>query len=182
MIAGEWRRTHLMGREMSGKRSGLVGFGSIARKVAARAMALGMSVSLLTRIWRLMILPGRIVRTATLADLAADCDVISIHVPLTEETRHLIGVEFIRSMRAGSILINTARGGVVDESALVEALREGRLGGAALDVFQSEPLQKKRCSICRSAERVDDAAYCRDYEEANQRVSLVTAQNVLKHL
>jgi (S)-sulfolactate dehydrogenase len=183
MIAGEWPRTDLMGREMSGKRLGLVGFGSIARKVAARAMALGMSVSAFDPYLAADDPAWSDVRTATLADLAADCDVISIHVPLTEETRHLIGVEFIRSMRAGSILINTARGGVVDESALVEALREGRLGGAALDVFQSEPLDGESGAAFAGVPNVLLTPHIAGItEEANQRVSLVTAQNVLKHL
>ncbi|MGB5626367.1 MAG: hydroxyacid dehydrogenase [Woeseiaceae bacterium] len=183
MIAGEWPRTDLMGREMSGKRLGLVGFGSIARQVATRAMALGMSVSAFDPYLAADDPAWSDVRTATLADLAADCDVISIHVPLTEKTRHLIGVEFIRSMRAGSILINTARGGVVDESALVEALREDRLGGAALDVFQSEPLDSKNGAAFAGVPNVLMTPHIAGItEEANQRVSLVTVQNVLKHL
>ena len=183
MVAGEWPRTDLMGREMSGKRLGLIGFGSIARQVAARAAALGMPVSAFDPYLAADDPAWSDVHSSTLADLAADCDVISVHVPLTEETRHLIGVEFIGRMRAGAILINTARGGVVDESALIEALREGRLGGAALDVFESEPLDGESGAAFAGVPNVLLTPHIAGItEEANQRVSLVTAQNVLKHL
>jgi len=183
MVAGEWPRTDLMGREMSGKRLGLIGFGSIARQVAARAAALGMPVSAVDPYLAADDPAWSDVHSSTLADLAADCDVISVHVPVTEETRHLIGVEFIGRMRAGAILINTARGGVVDESALIEALREGRLGGAALDVFESEPLDGESGAAFAGVPNVLLTPHIAGItEEANQRVSLVTAQNVLKHL
>jgi (S)-sulfolactate dehydrogenase len=123
------------------------------------------------------------VRTATLADLAADCDVISVHVPLTDETRYLIDAEFIRGVRAGAILINTARGGVVDESAVIDALREDRLGGAALDVFESEPLDGDGAAAFSDVPNLLLTPHIAGItEEANQRVSLLTAQNVLKNL
>lgn len=183
MIAGEWPRTDLMGREISGKRMGLIGFGSIARQVAARAIALGMVVSAFDPYLAAGDPAWSDVRTATLADLAANCDVISVHVPLTDETRHLVGVEFIRCMRARAILINTARGGVVDESAVIAALREGRLGGAALDVFESEPLDGESGTAFAEVPDVLLTPHIAGItEEANQRVSLVTAENVLEHL
>ncbi len=183
MIAGEWPRTDLMGREVSGKRMGLIGFGSIARQVAARAAALGMTVAAFDPYLAAGDPAWSDVRNGTLADLAADCDVISVHVPLTDETRHLLGVEFIRSMREGAILINTSRGGVVDESALIEALREGRLGGAALDVFESEPLDGANAGAFSGVPNILLTPHIAGItKEANQRVSLVTAQNVRKHL
>lgn len=183
MVAGEWPRTDLLGREISGKRLGLIGFGSIPRQVAARAVALGMAVSAFDPYLAADDPAWSDVRATTLADLAPDCDVISVHVPLTDETRHLIDVEFIRRMRAGAILINTARGGVIDESALIEALRDGRLGGAALDVFESEPLNNDSGAAFAGVPNVLLTPHIAGItEEANQRVSLLTAQNVLKHL
>jgi (S)-sulfolactate dehydrogenase len=183
MIGGEWPRTDLMGREISGKRLGLIGFGSIARQVAARAMALGMTVSAFDPYLAENDPAWSGVRASTLADLAADCDVISVHVPLTDETRYLVGIEFIGRMQTGAILINSARGGVVDESAAIEALREGRLGGAALDVFESEPLDGENGAAFAGVPNLLLMPHIAGItEEANQRVSLVTAQNVLKHL
>lgn len=183
MIAGDWPRTELMGREVSGKQLGLVGFGSIAREVAARAGALGMTVSAFDPYLASGDSAWSGARSVSLAALAANCDVVSVHVPLTEETRRLVDGDFIDSMRRGAILINTARGGVVDEAALVAALLDGQLGGAALDVFQSEPLDADRAAAFAGVPNLLLTPHIAGItEEANTRVSLVTAQNVLRHL
>lgn len=183
MVDGEWPRTDLMGREISGKRLGLIGFGSIARQVAARASALGMSVSAFDPYLPADDAAWSDISNASLTELAAECDVISVHVPLTDETRHLIDADFIGSMRAGAILINTGRGGVVDETAAITALREGRLGGAALDVFESEPLDRESGTAFAGVPNLLLTPHIAGItEEANQRVSLLTAQNVRKHL
>ncbi len=141
MQRGEWpRQGHAFGRELLGKRLGLLGYGSIARLVAERALGLGMMVQAHDP----FIPPDADVwgstRPVGLEELFGTSDVVSIHIPLTEDTRGLVGERALQSMPPGAIVVNTARGGVVDEEALVAALREGHLGGAALDVFEVEPL------------------------------------------
>jgi (S)-sulfolactate dehydrogenase len=140
MIAGEWPRTRLMGRESAGKRFGLVGFGAIARETARLARGLGFSLAAHDPFVPADAPEWEGVDNLSLADLAGGCDVVSLHVPLTDGTRHLVDADFLAGMKPGAVLINAARGGVVDEAALAAALRAGRLGGAALDVFETEPL------------------------------------------
>jgi (S)-sulfolactate dehydrogenase len=142
VIAGSWPRNAFLGREAAGGIFGLVGFGDIARHAAARASALGMEVIAYDPyvhgedpVWRQM--PARQV---TLDELLKSADVISLHVPFTDSTRNLIDEPAIAQMKDDAILINTARGGIVDEDALIEALKTGRIGGAALDVFAGEPV------------------------------------------
>jgi len=109
--------------------------------------------------------------------------VISLHVPLTDETRHLIDEDFVRNMRQGAVLINSARGGVVDERAVIEALRTGLLGGAALDVFESEPLSADGGAAFADIPNLLLTPHIAGItDEANERVSRLTAENVLMHL
>ena len=142
VIAGTWPRNAFMGREAAGATFGLVGFGDIARHAAARASALGMEIVAHDPfvheedpVWRDMR-----ARRASLEELLAGADVISLHVPFTDNTRNLIDVAAISGMKDDAILINTSRGGIVDEDALIAALNGGTLGGAALDVFAGEPV------------------------------------------
>lgn len=141
VVAGDWPREQGVGREVMGKRLGLIGFGLIAREVARRATALGMELAAYDPY-----LPAEdeawisVNRIEELEGITSTVDAISIHVPLTDATRNLIDERFIRSMKLGSVLINTARGGIVDEEALASALRDGHIGGTALDVFTQEPL------------------------------------------
>lgn len=183
MLAGQWPRTDLMGREALDKRFGLIGLGSIARQVATRARALGMKVSAYdpyladdNPAWTGI---GRV----SLNELASGSDVISVHVPLSEETRYIVDADFVRQMHAGAILINTARGGVVEERVVIDALRGGRLGGAALDVFESEPLDASGGAMFEGIPNLLLTPHIAGITtEANKRVSRVTAENVLKHL
>jgi glyoxylate reductase len=129
-----WRIQDHLGYDVSGATLGLVGYGRIARAVERRAQGFGMTV----RHWSRTDngLPGR---SPSLDDLLARSDVVSIHVPLTETTRGMIGRRELQLMKPTSVLVNTARGGVVDEDALVDALHNGQLLGAGLDVFVNEP-------------------------------------------
>lgn len=140
--AGGWPRRQLMGHEVLGATLGLVGFGAIARAVARRAGALGMRLIAHDPfladgdpIWQ-----SSAVAPRPLAALLGEADIVSLHVPLTDQTRNLIDADAIAGMKPGAILINSARGGIVDEAALAQALRANRLAGAMLDVFAEEPL------------------------------------------
>lgn len=129
-----WEVTGYLGKDLAGARLGLVGFGGIGQAVAVRAAAFGMKVEHYAR--RPTGRPGYV---ADLDTLLAQSDVVSIHVPLSPETLGLIGADRLSRMPKGSVLVNTARGGVVDEDALVDALVSGHLAGAGLDVFEGEP-------------------------------------------
>lgn len=187
VIAGAWPRNRLMGREISGKRLGLIGFGSIARETAKRAAALDMAVTAFDPFvppehpaWSQP--SGRVVRLP-FDELIATSDVVSLHVPLTPETRNLIDAKAIAGMKAGAILINAARGGVVDEPAVAEALKAGGLGGAALDVFDQEPLAAERGQTFVGCPNLILTPHIAGVTaESNVRVSWVTVENVRRHL
>jgi phosphoglycerate dehydrogenase-like enzyme len=136
VVRGEWdaRSSGPLGT-LAGMRVGIVGLGRIGNAVATRLLALGVEV------WATDIVPvGREgVRFVELPELLDECDAITLHVPLTRETRGLIGRREIASMKPGALLVNTSRGPVVDAAAVLVALREGRLGGAGLDVLPQEP-------------------------------------------
>ena len=142
MVAGNWpRQGHAFGREFFGSTLGLVGFGAIGQHVAHRATAFGMRVVAHDPYLDPEDAAWAVAERMDFDELIATADVVSVHVPLVPATRHLIDAAAIGRMRPGAIVINTARGGVVDEDAVVAALRDGSLGGAALDVFESEPLR-----------------------------------------
>jgi (S)-sulfolactate dehydrogenase len=118
-----------------------------------------------------------------LPELLAASDVVSLHVPLTPETRGLIGAGALARMKPDAVLINAARGGVVDEAALAAALREGRLGGAALDVFDDEPLDGGAGVVFQGCPNLILTPHIAGVTvEANERVSAVTARNIRSHL
>ena len=140
VAAGKWPRAAMFGHEITGRRAGMVGFGGTARKAAERLAALGMSIAAYDPLLPDEHAAWQAAERMTLPDLLSSCDVISLHVPLTAQTRHMIDSEALGLMRKEAVLINAARGGVVDEAALAEALKAGNIAGAALDVFEHEPL------------------------------------------
>ncbi len=135
-----WSMSFMLGHDLRGKLLGIVGLGSIGRRVAERARAFGMRVAYCQRH---PADPGVVAELGAervgLEELLGTADVVSLHCPLTEETRHLLSAERLALIKPGAVLVNAARGPIVDEAALVEALRDGSLGAAALDVYENEP-------------------------------------------
>lgn len=141
MMAGEWpRQGHAFGSEVMGKTLGLLGFGSIARKVATRARALGMHIAAHDPFVPADDPAWNEIDRLSFEELLATADVLSIHTQLTHATRNLMDAAALRLMKPTAVLINTSRGGTIDEAALANALRGELIGGAALDVFTVEPL------------------------------------------
>ncbi len=137
--AGEWERDKLVGEELAGKTIGIVGFGRIGRLLAKKLSSLECSV----RVYDTFIDKGAAAslgaKPVDIQVLLKESDIVTLHVPLSESTRHMIGANELAVMKKGSCLVNCARGGLVDEDALYEALKSGHLRGAALDVFEREP-------------------------------------------
>ncbi len=130
-----WSPTFMLGAGLSGKTLGVVGLGRIGREVARLAEAFDMRVLYVARHTAEDVAYERV----PLEELLSVADAVCLHCPLTDETRHLIDAKALRTMRADAVLVNASRGAVVDEAALVEALRTGEIAGAALDVYEREP-------------------------------------------
>jgi (S)-sulfolactate dehydrogenase len=180
VAAGTWPRPALSnGRELAGKTLGLIGFGGIGRLTGGLARALGMTVVAHdpqvpgdSRVWR-----DEAAVPRGLDALVAEADVVSLHVPLIDGTRHLIDSARLARMKPDAILVNTSRGGVVDEHALAAALRAGRLGGAALDVFEHEPLPA-RSPLADCPNLLLSPHIAGVTRESNERVSSLIAARV----
>jgi len=181
---GHWPRAkYAEGRELAGKLLGLVGFGSIGRRTASKARAFGMRIAaydpLLSpddAVWRTM---GTL--RLGLDDLVAESDIVSLHLPLESDTRNLFDRDRLARMKRGAILINTARGGIVDEAALAELLRFGRIGGAAVDVFAQEPLPA-RSALAGAPNTILTPHVAGLTVESNRRVSMLVAEKVAEAL
>jgi D-3-phosphoglycerate dehydrogenase / 2-oxoglutarate reductase len=138
--AGRWEKNALTGRELNGKVLGIVGLGRIGRRIAEVAKVLGMRIL----VYDVIVIPQDVLdglgaRVVTLDDLFSTSDYITLHVPMTKETSRMVDAARLSKMKEGAVLVNTSRGGVVDEDALAAALRDGKIGGAGLDVFETEP-------------------------------------------
>jgi len=143
MRGGSWAKKECMGVNLEGKTLGIIGFGRIGKRVGAFGKALGMHVfaydafaddKMRTEAEML----GILMRDSVM-EILKESDFVTIHVPMTDETRHMISVKELALMKEGAIIVNASRGGVIDEDALFNALSSGKLGGAALDVFEKEP-------------------------------------------
>ncbi len=184
VAAGEWPRVAVAdGREIAGKTMGIVGFGATGRLTATLACGLSMRVvghdpehPPRSAVWR-----ESGAASLPLDSLLADADVITLHVPLTTATRKLVDAQRLARMKPGAILINTARGGIVDERALAAALRAGRLGGAALDVFDDEPLPAGS-SLAGCPNLILTPHIAGITRESNARVSMLIADKVAEFL
>jgi D-3-phosphoglycerate dehydrogenase len=139
MKAGQWIKKELEGAELFGKTLGVIGFGRIGAEVGKRAVAFGMSVLGYDPLIPADEIQKRGGEPVSLADLFARSDVISLHIPLTPDTKNLINAEAIAAMRTGVRIVCAARGGVIDEAALLEGLKSGKVAAAGLDVFAAEP-------------------------------------------
>lgn len=183
VLAGSWPRQSLIGHDIAGKQLGIVGLGAIGRAVAKRAGALGMTLAATDPyvpesdpVWR-----DLDVRRVSLETLLAESDAVSLHCPLTAETRNLIDAARLAAMKPGAALINSARGGIVDEAALAAALQSGALGGALVDVFVNEPLPAD--SVLVGVPNLIVTPHIAGVtEESNLRISQITAANVRRYL
>ncbi len=181
---GDWPRNALSnGREVGGKTLGLVGYGSIGQLTARLARGLGMQVVAFDALMDSdhPAFADGTARCAGLHEVITTSDAVSLHVPLVDGTRNLFNAELIASMKKGAVLINTARGGIVDENALAASLKSGHLGGAAIDVFEQEPLPVaahfQGCPNLLLTPHIAGVT-----AEANERVSFLIAQKVLEAL
>lgn len=130
--SGEWKP--ILGNLLFGKTIGIVGYGSIGRAVSQLLNAFGCSIVVYDPFVSKATFP-----IVTLDELAAQSDIITLHLPLTENTHYLINADFLKKIKPSAVIINTSRGGIVDEAALLQAINENKLAGAALDVFEQEP-------------------------------------------
>ena len=184
MVSGQWpRQGHAFGTEAFGKTLGLLGFGAIARHVARRAAAFDMTI-----IAHDPFIPADNplwsgAERVSFDDLFRRADVVSVHTPLTDDTRNLVGGAALALMKPTAVLINTSRGGVVDEVALAAALRTGTLAGAALDVFATEPLGPEPASRFEGLDNLVLTPHLAgNTRESGDRVAEVTVATVLEVL
>jgi D-3-phosphoglycerate dehydrogenase len=143
MKGRQWLKKELLGTELEGKTLGIVGFGRIGSMLALKCRALGMSI-----LYFDTHAPATTIgKGVSLDEIFASSDYISLHLPLTPQTKGMVNAAAIAKMKKGAAIINTARGGLIDEEALYSALREGKLSGAALDVYSQEPYSGKLCEL-----------------------------------
>jgi len=177
--SGAWERPHFQGREFRGRTLGIVGYGQIGRRVARLAAAFGAKVVIHSR--SAIADAGGAEVEPDFEALLGRADILSLHCPLTQDTRGVIGAAQLRAMPPGALLVNTARGALVDEAALADALRSGHLGGAGLDTFAAEPPDAKHPLFAL------DNVICTPHvagatKGSLLRVGTMAATNIVRHL
>lgn len=181
MKEGKWLKGKLRGRQLEAKTLGVIGLGNVGARVARVAKALGMRILITKRTppapELLRELEGEFV---PLTELLRRSDIVTLHVPLTPQTRHLISTRQIQQMKDGALLINTSRGAVVDERALLDALRSGKLGGAALDVYETEP--PTELALIRLPNMVATPHIGAQTPESQKSAALIMAQKLIQLL
>ena len=173
MKAGEWAKKSFKGKEIGGKTLGLVGAGRIAQATGARAKALGMSVVA----YDPYVESAEGIEMMSLEEVLSKADYLSLHVPHTDETHHIIGAEELAKAKEGLYIINCGRGGTLDEEALYAALESGKVAGAALDVYESEP--SKGHKLYTLSQVIGSPHVGAGTSEASARVGAEVAQNVI---
>jgi len=181
MKAGEWPKAGLTGFELEGKKLGVIGLGRIGATVARKAAGIGMEVAAFDPFLPAAAAGRMSVAMKSLDDLLAWADIITLHIPRTKETTNIIGEAQMRAMKKGSYLINAARGGLIDEEALLKLLDEGHLAGAALDTFVTEPLPKDS-PLRNNAKLILTPHLGASTSEAQQAVSTILARQIIDFL
>ena len=179
MIAGNWPRQESSGSEVYGKTLGLIGFGDIAQKT--RDLALGLGIKTVaydpyldkdSNVWKET-------KNLPLENLLSISDIISLHIPLTKETKNLIDEKKLRLIKNSSVIINTSRGGIIDENSLAKLLKENKIGGAALDVFNKEPINKENAKKFEGLDNLILTPHIGGVtKESNERVSKMIAKKI----
>ena len=183
MIAGNWPRQESSGSEVYGKPLGLIGFGDIAQKT--RDLALGLGIKTVaydpyldkdSNVWKET-------KNLLLDNLLSISDIISLHIPLSKETKNLIDEKKLRLIKNSSVIINTSRGGIIDENSLAKLLKENKIGGAALDVFNEEPISKENAKKFEGLDNLILTPHIGGVtKESNERVSKMIAKKIDIHL
>lgn len=180
---GEWKRTQFMGTELNGKVLGIIGFGRIGREVAVRANAFGMRILAYDPFIAKESVRQLGVEFTDFDTLLKTSDFVTLHVPLTEATKNIINEKTLQMMKPGVSVINCARGGLIDEKALYQAIKSGRARGAALDVFEEEPPGQNSLLAADIANRVIATPHLgAATQEAQENVGISVAQQVVDAL
>ncbi|HET98298.1 MAG TPA: phosphoglycerate dehydrogenase [Desulfurivibrio alkaliphilus] len=182
MKEGKWEKKKFQGREVTGKTVGVVGIGRIGRIFAERAQGLRMKVIAFDPHMPREIVEKMGVELVSLDELCRRSDYISIHVPLIPETKHMLGAEQFKLMKPDTMLVDCARGGVVDEKALYEALKNGTIRGAALDVFEVEPTNHENCPLLGLDNFICTPHLGASTAEAQENVAVAIAEQVADYL